>query len=317
MDLTGGLFSSSSLSPSSRIPVFVFPSAVFFNAKDRSHHNLKQILTIYNPYEFPIRFKVLSNSPSTYTVVDPEGSIQSKNCVDLIIRVSDPPPEPTTSSSSSSDHYQQHHSSSSSSNNSYVEHKFRVQIYSFKDRHQLLGTRDVMSVIHWGQLPPHLASAASGEGTGGGGDMAGGPSTSGGGSFQNMASSSSSSSSSVGAKRDRSGSSSAVGVLIPAGQQPNYVIIVTALICIIGLMLPLDHDDICKVVKDESSGSSPATASTSTIMGENRGGDDASSVPSSFSSILSLIPSYLELSVNQKLLAAYALGLVTMVVFRP
>jgi len=301
VDLTGGLFSSSSLSSSSRIPVFVFPSAVFFNAKDRSHHNLKQILTIYNPYEFPIRFKVLSNSPSTYTVVDPEGSIQSKNCVDLIIRVSDPPPEPATSLTS--DH------SSSNNSNSYVEHKFRVQIYSFKDRHQLLGTRDVMSVIHWGQLPPHLASAASGEGSGDGG-----PSTSGSSSFQNMASSSSSSLS-TGAKRDRSGSSSTVGVLIPAGQQPNYVIIVTALICIIGLMLPLDHDDICKVVKDDaagSSGTSPATTSTS----ETRGGDDGSS-PSSFSSMLSLIPSYLQLSVNQKLLAAYALGLVTMVVFRP
>jgi hypothetical protein len=41
----------------SRIPVFVFPSSVFFNARDRDH--LKQILTIYNPYEFPIRFKGL------------------------------------------------------------------------------------------------------------------------------------------------------------------------------------------------------------------------------------------------------------------
>jgi len=39
----------------SRVPVFVFPATVFFNAQDRDH--LKQILTIYNPYEFPIRFK--------------------------------------------------------------------------------------------------------------------------------------------------------------------------------------------------------------------------------------------------------------------
>jgi hypothetical protein len=39
----------------SRVPVFVFPSTVYFNAKERD--NLKQILTIYNPYEFPIRFK--------------------------------------------------------------------------------------------------------------------------------------------------------------------------------------------------------------------------------------------------------------------
>jgi len=39
----------------SRIPVFVFPASIVFNAFDRDH--LKQILTIYNPYEFPIRFK--------------------------------------------------------------------------------------------------------------------------------------------------------------------------------------------------------------------------------------------------------------------
>jgi hypothetical protein len=39
----------------SRIPVFVFPATVYFNAHDRDH--LKQILTIYNPYEFPVRFK--------------------------------------------------------------------------------------------------------------------------------------------------------------------------------------------------------------------------------------------------------------------
>lgn len=38
-----------------RIPVFVFPQSVVFNANDRDH--LKQILTIYNPYEFPVRFK--------------------------------------------------------------------------------------------------------------------------------------------------------------------------------------------------------------------------------------------------------------------
>lgn len=39
----------------SRVPVFVFPTTVFFNARDRD--KLKQLLTIYNPYEFPIRFK--------------------------------------------------------------------------------------------------------------------------------------------------------------------------------------------------------------------------------------------------------------------
>lgn len=37
-----------------RIPVFVFPHSVTFYLEDQTTH--KQVLTLYNPYEFPVRF---------------------------------------------------------------------------------------------------------------------------------------------------------------------------------------------------------------------------------------------------------------------
>ena len=69
-----------------------------------------------------------------------------------------------------------------------------------------------------------------------------------------------------------------------AHYNPNYVAVLTALVCIIGLMLPTSTSD--------KNGSSSAGS-------------------------ISSIPTYLHLSVNQKLLIAYTLGLVTMVIFRP
>lgn len=86
---------------------------------------------------------------------------------------------------------------------------------------------------------------------------------------------------------------SGMGAFLPAGQQPNYVIIITALVCIIGLMLPISDPASCGSKSEGHAGSSPGQT------------------------IASLIPSYLHVTVNQKLLAAYALGLVTMVIFRP
>lgn len=37
------------------LPVFVFPHSIRFYSDDRSSH--KQVVTIYNPYDFSIRFK--------------------------------------------------------------------------------------------------------------------------------------------------------------------------------------------------------------------------------------------------------------------
>ncbi|XP_012271149.1 motile sperm domain-containing protein 1 isoform X2 [Orussus abietinus] len=61
-----------------KLPVFVFPQSVTFYLDDQSTH--KQILTLYNPYDFAVKFK------DKYKVVDPEGTIKSRCCVDIVIR---------------------------------------------------------------------------------------------------------------------------------------------------------------------------------------------------------------------------------------
>lgn len=38
-----------------KIPVFVFPNQLKFYLQSKSTH--KQLLTLYNPYDFPVRFK--------------------------------------------------------------------------------------------------------------------------------------------------------------------------------------------------------------------------------------------------------------------
>ncbi|XP_065162053.1 motile sperm domain-containing protein 1-like [Atheta coriaria] len=68
----------------SQIPVFVFPNALKFYLGARHTH--KQLLTLYNPYDFPVRFKVLSTAPNKYSVIDPDGSIGPRACVDIVVR---------------------------------------------------------------------------------------------------------------------------------------------------------------------------------------------------------------------------------------
>lgn len=38
-----------------KVPVFVFPTLLKFHVNARHTH--KQLLTLYNPYEFPVKFK--------------------------------------------------------------------------------------------------------------------------------------------------------------------------------------------------------------------------------------------------------------------
>jgi len=70
-----------------KLPVFVFPTQLNFFIQDQSSH--KQVLTLYNPYEFTVLFKVLCNNPTKYNVVETEGLIKSKCCIDIVIRVID------------------------------------------------------------------------------------------------------------------------------------------------------------------------------------------------------------------------------------
>ncbi|XP_068930224.1 motile sperm domain-containing protein 1 isoform X3 [Petaurus breviceps papuanus] len=66
------------------LPVFVFPTELIFYADDQSTH--KQVLTLYNPYEFALKFKVLCTTPNKYVVVDAAGAVKPQCCVDIVIR---------------------------------------------------------------------------------------------------------------------------------------------------------------------------------------------------------------------------------------
>ncbi|TWW55831.1 Motile sperm domain-containing protein 1 [Takifugu flavidus] len=66
------------------LPVFVFPTELVFYGDDQTSH--KQVLTLYNPYEFALKFKVLCTSPNKYTVVDATGAVKPQCCVDIVIR---------------------------------------------------------------------------------------------------------------------------------------------------------------------------------------------------------------------------------------
>ncbi|KAM4554992.1 motile sperm domain-containing protein 1 isoform 2-T2 [Odontesthes bonariensis] len=66
------------------LPVFVFPTELVFYADEQTSH--KQVLTLYNPYEFALKFKVLCTAPNKYTVVDSTGAVKPQCCVDIVIR---------------------------------------------------------------------------------------------------------------------------------------------------------------------------------------------------------------------------------------
>ncbi|KPP66789.1 motile sperm domain-containing protein 1-like, partial [Scleropages formosus] len=66
------------------LPVFVFPTELVFYADEQSSH--KQVLTLYNPYEFALKFKVLCTAPNKYAVVDATGAVKPQCCVDIVIR---------------------------------------------------------------------------------------------------------------------------------------------------------------------------------------------------------------------------------------
>uniref|UniRef100_A0A1B6G7D8 MSP domain-containing protein n=1 Tax=Cuerna arida TaxID=1464854 RepID=A0A1B6G7D8_9HEMI len=111
-----------------KVPIFVFPHTVTFYLEDPTTH--KQTLTLYNPYEFAVRFKVMCTSPKKYSVVDPEGSIKAKCFIDIVIR----------------------HSSVSLANCQVVD-KFRIQMFDFLSK-QPLGRRDVTATLISGE-PEH------------------------------------------------------------------------------------------------------------------------------------------------------------------
>ena len=84
MSTTSGTGAAGSGILDGKVPVFVFPVQLDFYYEDQTTH--KRVVTIYNPYEFDVTFKVLCNNPKKYAVVEPEGKIFGQKCVDIVIR---------------------------------------------------------------------------------------------------------------------------------------------------------------------------------------------------------------------------------------
>jgi len=108
-----------------KIPVFVFPVQIDFYLDDQTTH--KRVVTIYNPYEFDVTFKVLCNNPKKYAVVEPEGKICGQKCVDIVIR----------------------HVAVSLQTVDTTD-KFRITLYE-EGTNELLGKKDILALLHAGQ----------------------------------------------------------------------------------------------------------------------------------------------------------------------
>ncbi|OWK10968.1 MOSPD3 [Cervus elaphus hippelaphus] len=66
------------------VPVLVFPPDLVFRADQRS--GPRQLLTLYNPTGAVLRFRVLCTAPAKYTVFDAEGYVKPQSCIDIVIR---------------------------------------------------------------------------------------------------------------------------------------------------------------------------------------------------------------------------------------
>lgn len=109
--------------PDGKLPVFVFPSTLNFFYEDKQTH--KQVLTVYNPYDFTVQFKVYCNNPTKYKVVESEGFIKKACCIDIVIRVTDFSP------------------------NAQREDKFRIQLYEHQLlKSELLGTKEIVAFLY-------------------------------------------------------------------------------------------------------------------------------------------------------------------------
>lgn len=100
-----------------KLPIFVLPQNITFYLDDQSTH--KQVLTLYNLYDFPMKFKVLCTAPNKYQVVDPEGIIKAKSCVDIVVR-----------------------HTALLANNCNIVDKFRIHMQEYPTK-QIIGKRDV------------------------------------------------------------------------------------------------------------------------------------------------------------------------------
>jgi len=111
-------------------PVFVFPGSLDFYLDDQSTH--KRVLTLYNPYDVDILFKVLCNNPKKYAVVEPEGRILGQKCTDIVVRHVAVSPVAVQQTD-----------------------KFRIHIYdSASPDAEVAGKRDILATLHPGVPDP-------------------------------------------------------------------------------------------------------------------------------------------------------------------
>jgi len=115
-----------------KVPVFVFPVQLDFYYEDQTTH--KRVVTIYNPYEFDVTFKVLCNNPKKYAVVEPEGKIFGQKCVDIVIRHVAVSPQTCETTD-----------------------KFRIHMFE-EGSSELLGKKDILATLHPGPPPAESSS---------------------------------------------------------------------------------------------------------------------------------------------------------------
>ncbi|CAM1312168.1 MOSPD1 (predicted) [Pycnogonum litorale] len=226
------------------LPVLVFPNNLTFYVDDQSSY--KQVLTLYNPYEVPLKYKVLCTAPKKYVVLDSDGVVKPRCCIDILVR----------------------HTSVMLSNCHLVE-KFRIQVQEhvsgISSDTAVLGRKDIIVTLLPTRPPESTSAYKRGE------------------KFQQL-------SSLHGAESSGSDSTAPAGRPYSIGTQsrsdrqitssPSPVIVIIAIVCFIALMLPTEGDELKQTGKN------------------------------------SLIPHYLYLTINQKLIAAYGLGLLTMVILK-
>jgi len=69
---------------SDSLPVFVFPNSLTFTDSIRT-----QTITLYNPYDFSLKFNLLCTKPNAFSVSNNEGTIRERCCQDIVLRLID------------------------------------------------------------------------------------------------------------------------------------------------------------------------------------------------------------------------------------
>eukprot|EP00164_Ancoracysta_twista_P002107 GFYU01002783.1.p1 GENE.GFYU01002783.1~~GFYU01002783.1.p1 ORF type:complete len:240 (-),score=41.25 GFYU01002783.1:82-801(-) len=69
----------------SQIPVLVVPPEITYIADTVVTH--KQTLTLYNPYDFPMKFKVMTTSPDLFSVRDSSGVLPARSSAIVVVKL--------------------------------------------------------------------------------------------------------------------------------------------------------------------------------------------------------------------------------------